>query len=162
MGWNDLVDWFASDDGWRILSGAIIPFVAIVVAGLIGAGIARDASRRVIAQHDRDARTTAVAALVAAGTNASRWRQQGPAAREHGELLAAQADIATRLLPASGASLAADWAERQLAAMRAAPEGTPVDDVLDAYRERLTRWLHRPQKARKLFATDLDIGSPLI
>ena len=29
--WNDLVEWITSEDGWRLLSGAVIPFVAIVL-----------------------------------------------------------------------------------------------------------------------------------
>ena len=45
--WNDIVEWIASDDGWRIVSGAIIPFVAIVLAGIIGAGIGRSGNRKV-------------------------------------------------------------------------------------------------------------------
>ena len=37
--WNDIVDWFRSETGQLIVFGAIIPFVAIVVAGIVAAAI---------------------------------------------------------------------------------------------------------------------------
>ena len=45
--WNDLIDWTSSDTGWRVLSGVVIPFVAIIVAGIIAALIGRCAALRV-------------------------------------------------------------------------------------------------------------------
>ena len=65
--WNDIVDWLSSDDGWRIVSGAIIPFVAIVLAGVIGAGIGRSGVKRLVEQREFETRVAAVAALVSAG-----------------------------------------------------------------------------------------------
>jgi hypothetical protein len=62
--WNNFVDWFNSTEGWRLISGAIIPFLAIVVAGIIAAGIGRASTRRVIALSDRDARIASVSALL--------------------------------------------------------------------------------------------------
>jgi hypothetical protein len=125
-----------------------------VIAALIGRG----ATRRLVLQRDREARANAVAALVTAGQNAARWQSQSPAAREHAEQLAAEADIAVRLLPLPGATLAADWAAHELAAMRtnSVSFSFSADQSLAEYRDRLVQWLHRPARARKLFAPDLE------
>lgn len=156
--WNDLVDWIASDDGWRILSGAVIPFVAIVLAGIIGAAIGRAGVKRLVEQRDRETRVAAVAALVTAGQNAARWHSQGADAREHAQQIAAEADIAVRLLPVTGADVAADWAKHQLEAMRvnSVNFSIPMEETLAEYQNRLVAWLRRPRRAGKLFATDLD------
>src|SRR6478735_3542552 len=113
--WNDFVDWFYSEDGQRLLVTAIIPFIAIVVAGLVAALIGRGATKRLVAQRDHETRAAAVSSLISAGQNAVRWHSQSPAAREHAEHLANDADVMVRLLPISGAAYAADWASHQLA-----------------------------------------------
>lgn len=156
--WNDLLDWVASDDGWRIISGAVIPFVAIVVAGILAALIGRSGMKRLVAQRDRETRVAAVAALVTAGQNAARWHSQGAEAREHAQRIAAEADIAVRLLPVTGADIAADWAKHQLEAMRvnSVNFSIPMEETLAEYQNRLVAWLRKPRRAAKLFATDLD------
>lgn len=156
--WNDFVDWFYSEDGQRILVSAVIPFLAIVVAGIVGALIGRGATKRIVAQRDHETRAAAVTALISAGQNAARWHSQSPAAREHAEHLANDADVMVRLLPIPGAALAADWASHQLADMRvnSVSFSYQADQTLAEYRERLVLWLHKPNKARKLFAADLE------
>lgn len=156
--WNDFVDWFYSDNGQRILVTAVIPFLAIVVAGIVAALIGRGATRRLVAQRDHETRAAAVTALISAGQNAVRWHSQSPAAREHAEHLANDADVMVRLLPISGANYAADWASHQLADMRvnSVSFSYQADQTLAEYRERLVLWLHKPTKGRKLFAADLE------
>jgi len=156
--WNSFVDWWYSEDGQRVLVTAVIPFVAIVVAGLVGALIGRGATRRLVAQRDHETRAAAVSALISAGQNATRWHSQSPAAREHAEHLANDADVMVRLLPIAGARYAADWASHQLADMRinSVSYSYQAEQTLDEYRERLVLWLHKPGKARKLFAADLE------
>jgi len=156
--WNDLLDWIRSDAGWKIISTAVIPFVAIVVAGIIGGAIGRSATRRLIAQRDHEARAAAVAALVAAGQGAATWHSQGPDAKQYAELLASQADVTVRLLPIAGADLAADWASHELREMRvnSVSYSYQAEQTLDEYRDRLVEWLHRPSRAKKLFAADLE------
>ena len=156
--WNDFVDWFYSDNGQRILVSAVIPFVAILVAGIVGALIGRGAVKRLVAQRDHETRAAAVAALISAGQNAARWHSQSPTAREHAEHLANDADVMVRLLPIAGANYAADWASHQLADMRvnSVSFSYQADQTLAEYRERLVLWLHRPNKGRKLFAADLE------
>lgn len=156
--WNDFVDWFYSEDGQRILVSAVIPFVAILVAGIIAALIGRGATKRLVAQRDHETRAAAVSALISAGQNATRWHSQSPAAREHAEHLANDADVMVRLLPISGANYAADWASHQLAEMRvnSVSFSYQAEQTLIEYRERLVLWLHKPKKGRKLFAADLE------
>jgi type II secretory pathway pseudopilin PulG len=156
--WNDLTDWLASDEGWRIMSGAIIPFVAIVLAGIIAAGVGRAAVRRLVDQRDFETRVAAVASLVTAGQNAVRWHSQGPDAREHAQQVATEAHVAVRLLPVAGADLAADWAAHQLEAMRvnSVNFSLAADDTLAEYQNRLVDWLRHPRKAKRLFSSDLD------
>jgi len=156
--WNSFVDWFYSEDGQRLLVTAVIPFVAIVLAGILGALIGRGAVKRLVAQRDHETRAAAVTALISAGQNAARWHSQSPAAREHAEHLANDADVMVRLLPIAGAHYAADWASHQLADMRtnSVSFSYQAEQTLAEYRERLVLWLHRPGKGRKLFAADLE------
>ncbi len=156
--WNDILNWVHSVTGHAILTNAIIPFVAIVVAGIIGAAIGRGATRRLVVQRDHETRAAAVAALVAAGQGAATWHGQVPASKEHAERLASQADVSVRLLPISGAALAADWASHQLREMRvnSVSYSYQAEQTLDEYRDRLVEWMHKPSRAKKLFAADLD------
>ena len=156
--WNDFLDWLGTDDGRAVAFGAILTFVAIVVAGAIAALVGRGSTRRLVNQRDRETRANAVAALVTAGKSASVWHSLTPAAKEHSEALSAAADIQVRLLPIANASLAADWAEHQLDDMRtnSVNYSFQADQTLYEYRDRLVRWLHKPGKAKKLFWDDLD------
>ena len=137
--WNDFVDWLQSDAGWAVLTGAVFPFLAIIVAGVIGALVGRGATRRLVQQRDHETRASAVAALVTAGRAAATWHSLSPQAKEHSETLAAAADIQVRLLPISGSGLAADWAGHQLDDMRTNSVNYTfqADQTLDEYRDRL-------------------------
>lgn len=156
--WTNFLTWLRSEDGQSAIFSAVVLFVAILVAGVIAALIGRGGTRRLVRQRDQETRASAVAALVTAGKSAATWHSLSPAAKEHSETLAAAADIQVRLLPISGASLAADWAEYQLDDMRAnsVNYSFQADQTLDEYRDRLVRWLHKPSKAKKLFSEDLD------
>ncbi|MGN6324728.1 hypothetical protein [Pseudolysinimonas sp.] len=156
--WNDLIDWARSEGGRTLILGAIIPFVAIIVGAIIGAVIGRSAVRRLVGQRDHETRASAVTALIQAGQDAAKWHSQSAAAKEHAAHLASEADVMVRLLPISGAGLAADWATHQLAEMRtnSVSYSYAADQTFAEYRDRLVLWLHKPGKAKKLFATDLQ------
>jgi len=159
MEWlNGILDWFTSFTGWRITSGAIIPFVAIVLAGLLGAASARGAIRKLVAQRDREQRVAAVTALVTSGQQAAKWASLTPAAKDHAEDLASRADIEVRLLPAPGSELAADWAAHQISAMRtnSVSYSFQAEETVGEFVDRLAEWLHHPRRAKKLFAADLE------
>jgi len=156
--WNDLTDWTSSDDGWRVISGALIPFVAIVVAGVIAALIGRGATKRVVAMQEREARNAAVAGIVSAARKAAAWGSLGHDERAYADHLAEDADIRLRLLPVAGAPLAANWTQHEIADIKknSSTFSFQADQSLAEFRDRLLEWQARPGRARKLFKSDLE------
>ncbi|PZE25121.1 hypothetical protein [Curtobacterium sp. MCLR17_042] len=156
--WNDLTDWTSSDTGWRVLSGAVIPFVAIVVAGVIAALIGRSATKRVMALQERESKNAAVAAILTAARKAAAWGSLGHDERAYADHLAEDADIRLRLLPVQGAPLAANWAQHEIADIKknSSTFSFQADQSLAEFRDRLLDWQARPSRARKLFKADLE------
>ncbi|PYY65004.1 hypothetical protein DEJ30_04055 [Curtobacterium sp. MCPF17_003] len=156
--WNDLTDWTSSDTGWRVLSGAVIPFVAIVVAGVIAALIGRSATKRVVALQERESKNAAVAAILTAARKAAAWGSLGHDERAYADHLAEDADIRLRLLPVQGAPLAANWAQHEIADIKknSSTFSFQADQSLAEFRDRLLDWQSRPNRARKLFKADLE------
>lgn len=155
--WNDFVSWLNSPDGSRVVLDTILPFVAIVVAGIIAAVIGSSASRRVIERADRELKGAAVAALISVGRRAALWSSLGGDEKQHVDAVQSDADIRIRLLPVAGASLAADWAAHQLGDMKknSASFSFQTDQTFLEYRDRLLEWQLKPGRAKKLFAFDL-------
>lgn len=159
MTWgNDVVQWWTSDEGWRVLTGAVIPALAILVAGVIAALIARGSTKRLLKHHDRDALTSAVGAFVLAGRTAAEWQDHDDAARRHVDQLISEAETRLRLLPIPGAALAANWASHQLQSMKGHSSGFrfQAQQTLGDYRDALIAWSQKPRTAKKLFGADLE------
>jgi hypothetical protein len=159
MQWlTDLMTWLSSDAGWRILSTAVIPFVAIVVAGMIAAVIGRGSVRRVLGYQDRELKAAAVLALITVGRRAAVWSDLGGDEKQRVDNQISEADIRIRLLPVAGAAAAADWAVHQLTSMKrsSASFTAQSEQTYLEYRDRLLEWQLRPSRARKLFAFDLE------
>jgi hypothetical protein len=156
--WNSFVEWASSDAGWRIVSGAVVPFVAIVLAGVIAALIGRAAMRRVVAMHDDEAKATAVAGIVSAARKAAIWSSLGPEERAYADHLAQESEVRLRLLPVSGAGTAASWAEHEIAELKRNSASFSYDSAhaLDELRDRLIEWQAKPGRAKKLFKADLE------
>jgi hypothetical protein len=156
--WNDFTNWLGSDDGWRVLTAAVFPFLAILVAGILGALIGRGATRRLISHQDRELQSAAIAAMIESGRSATMWSSLASGAQAHSDSQFNAADIRIRLLPLSGASAAADWATHEIRAMRRDSAGFSfqADQTFADYRDRLLEWQRRPGRARKLFALDLE------
>jgi hypothetical protein len=156
--WNDFVAWLGSAAGSRVLTSAIIPFVAIIVAAFIAAWIGRGFARRVIEQQDGELKAAAIMALIGAGRKAAVWNTLGIDEKQHIDSLISEADIRVRLLPVNGASAAADWAGHELASMKknSATFSFQAEQTFFDYRDRLLEWQNKPKRARKLFAYDLD------
>jgi hypothetical protein len=155
--WNDLVRWFNSDGGQTVVTSAIIPFVAIVVAGVVAGLIARSAIKRLIAQQDREHKAAAVATLIAAGRRAATWSALSAPEKDHVEHQSTEAEVRVRLLPVLGASLAADWAAHQLATMKknSVSYSFQAEQDLADFQDGLLTWQSKPARAKKLFALDL-------
>ena len=155
--WNDFLDWFNSDDGWQIIATVVFPFLAILIAGIVGALIGRGSTKRLIALYDRQQKAAAVSALIGAGRRASVWSTLSAPEKEHVDSLLSEAETRVRLLPVAGAAIAADWAAHQLADMKrnSSNYSFQAEQTLVEYRDGLVNWQDRPSRARKLFAQDL-------
>jgi hypothetical protein len=156
--WNEIQEWFISATGSKIFLDAILPFVAIVLAGIIAASIGRGSARRVIEHQDREHTAAAVIALIVVGRKAAIWSSLGGDEKQHVDSLMSEADIRVRLLPVNGSSSAADWAAHELATMKknSASFSFQAEQSFVDYRDRLLSWQTRPRRARKLFSSDLD------
>jgi hypothetical protein len=142
--WSDLAQWFASPAGQRALTDAVVPVVAILVAALIAALIARAAIGRLERRIARESLAAAVAGFVeAARRTATGDPDPGSAAR-----LATESDVRLRLSGRAGADVAAEWA--LLVALAARGDDPAV------VRDRLLEWTRKPNRAKRLFGTDLE------
>lgn len=156
--WNDLVNWLNSDNGWRVISTAVIPFVAIVVAGIVASLIGRGSSRRVIAMTERERRTATVAALISGARRAAKWNALSHPEQQHAEHLLHDADTRIRLLPLNGSGMVADWAAHEVNEMKrnSVSFSFQAEQSLMEFRNRLVEWQAKPGRAKKLFKSDLD------
>lgn len=156
--WNDFVDWLSSDDGWRVVATVIVPFVAIMVAGLVAAAIGRGSTKRVLALNERQHRAAAVTAMIGAARRAAVWNTLSDAEQRHANHSALESDVRLRLLAVTGASLASDWCAHEIAMMKknAVSFSFQAEQSLLEFRNRLIEWHERPSRAKKLFKNDLD------
>jgi hypothetical protein len=156
--WNSIVSWITSEEGFRILSATVLPFLAILIAGILAALIARSAVKRMLRQHDRELQSSAVSALIGAGRKAAVWSSLPANEKEHVDTQASEAEVRVRLLPLSGATLAADWAVHQLREMKvnSASFSFQAEQTLEEYRDRLIEWQQQPKRAKRLFKEDLE------
>ncbi|GAB3035465.1 hypothetical protein GCM10027052_11700 [Parafrigoribacterium mesophilum] len=156
--WNDFVDWLFSDDGWRFLSTVILPFVAILVAGLIAAAIGRGSTKRVLSLNERQQRAAAVTAMIGSARRAAVWNTLSDSEQRHADYSALEADVRLRLLSVTGANLATDWCAHEITMMKknAVSFSFQAEQSLLEFRNRLIEWHERPSRAKKLFKNDLD------
>ncbi len=156
--WDNMVAWFGSDEGWLVISTAILPFIAILAAGILAGLIARASIRRLLNHQLTESKSAAIAALVAAGRRAAAWNTLGENEQQHVDSLIAEADVRMRLLPTPGAAAAADWSAHQLASMKSdsASFTFQAEQTFVEFRDRLLEWKAKPKRARKLFAFDLE------
>jgi hypothetical protein len=156
--WTNFVDWLSSDDGGRIVSTIIVPFVAIIIAGVIAAAVGRGSTKRMIALSDRETKASAVTALISAARKAAVWNTISAPEQAHVEHLIGEADIRLRLLPMQGTALAADWARHEIVDMQknAVSFSFQAEQSLLTFRDRLIEWQSHPSRAKRLFKNDLD------
>ncbi|MFP7759995.1 hypothetical protein [Marisediminicola sp. LYQ85] len=157
--WNDFLEWFGSNDGQTVVVSAIIPFVAIVVAGLVAALIGRGSTKRLITLNDRENRIAAVATMIGAARKASVWNTLSVPEQQHADHVASEADVRVRLLAVPGSGLAADWAAHQIASMKndSISFSFQAEQSLLEFRDRMVTWQAKPSRAKKLFKNDLEL-----
>jgi hypothetical protein len=159
MNWgNEFLAWLSSDDGWRVMSGAVIPAAAILTAGIIAAIIGRSSTKRLVDHFRRDALASVLSGFLVAGRKAARWSTLNDVERAQVEHLAAECETRIRLLPVAGSALAASWASHQLESMKRDSSGFTfhAQQTLSEYRDTLIAWSEKPRSAKKLFAADLE------
>jgi hypothetical protein len=156
--WNDFVAWFNSSSGSRLFQDAIVPFVAIIVAGIVAAAIGRGSASRVLSHQTRELQGAAIMALIVVGRKAAIWSSLGSDEKQHVDSLISESDIRVRLLPVNNSGQAADWAAHQLSDMKknSASFSFQAEQTFLDYRDRLLDWQNKPGRARKLFASDLE------
>ncbi len=160
--WNDLLDALASERGTQLLSGVVVPFVAIVVAGVLAAVIARGATQRILTRHDREVKAAAIGVLVDAARQASVWDGLTAQERVLADRAAGEADIRIRLLPVKGAATAATWAAHEITEFKrgSGSFGFQFDGQLAEFRDRMVEWQHHPGRARKIFQVRRTTSPP--
>ena len=157
--WNDFLGWFESADGERMMGNVIIPFVAILVAGVVAALIGRGSTKRLITLNDRENRVSAVATMIGAARRASVWNTLSVPEQQHADHVASEADVRVRLLAVPGSSLAADWAAHEIASMKrdSVSFSFQAEQSLIEFRDRMVSWQGKPGRAKRLFKNDLDL-----
>ncbi|MDH6181289.1 hypothetical protein M2152_001471 [Microbacteriaceae bacterium SG_E_30_P1] len=155
--WNDIVRWFASDAGQTIMVTVVLPFVAILAAGLIAGLIMRGAMKRFVVLQDRQAKVAAIAGLAASARKAAVWSSLTAQEKLYVEQQTSEAEVRVRLLPVAGASEAADWASYLISSMKknSANYGFQAEQDLKNLQDGLVAWHHKPARTRKMFTQDL-------
>ncbi|MEO7350175.1 MAG: hypothetical protein ABIW32_10045 [Terrimesophilobacter sp.] len=156
--WDNFVYWFYSDAGSHVFTTAIVPGVAIIVAGVIGALIGRGSTKRIVNLHDRTERAAAVTAMISAARRAANWNSLSAPEQQQSDHIALECDVRLRLLPLAGAGMAAEWASHELAELKkqAISFSFQASQSLKEFKDRLLEWQAHPARAKKLFKTDLD------
>ena len=157
--WNDFLDWFYSEDGQSVLVNAVLPFLAILVAGSVAALIGRGSTKRLLTLNDRENRVAAVATMIGAARRASVWNTLSAPEQQHADHVASEADVRVRLLAVPGSGLAADWAAHEIASMKtnSVSFSFQAEQSLIEFRDRMVTWQAKPHRAKKLFKNDLDL-----
>ncbi|MBX0298602.1 hypothetical protein K2F54_01285 [Cryobacterium sp. 1639] len=141
-----------------MIFSTVVLIVAVIVASVLAAWIARSAIKRLLAQHDRELKSAAIGTIVDAATEASVWNSLTPQEQVMNDRAVGMADIQVRLLPVKGSALAADWAAHQLAELKrtSATFGYQLEPALIEFRDRLLEWQKKPHRARKIFQDDIE------
>lgn len=157
--WTEFTNWLGSNDARDVLLNVVLPFVAILIAGIVAAAIGRGSTKRLITLNDRENRVSAVATMIGAARRASVWNTLSAPEQQHADHVASEADVRVRLLAVQGSSLAADWAAHELLSMKknSVSFSFQAEQSLMEFRDRMVTWQAKPNRARKLFKNDLDL-----
>ncbi|GMA28587.1 hypothetical protein [Arenivirga flava] len=156
--WSDFLDWASTGEGLRTLAQTALPFLAIVLAGIIAAVIGRAAIRHSLGLAEQELTRGVLAAVIGAGRQYAVWDTLTTAEQQYAAIAAAEAEVRLRMLPRVGAEAAADWALHELEELKrnSIDFGRSSEAGFAEFRDRLVEWHFRPRKARKLFLQDLE------
>lgn len=155
--WNDLVSWVRSDAGWTIITGAILPFIAILAGGIIAALIAKSGIKRFVKRQSDDSKAAAIAGLLAVARRATVWTSLSAAEKDHVDYQITESVVRLRLQPVTGADLAAEWSQLRIAAIKrqSATLIAQAESELRDLENGLIEWHRKPSRAKKLFGSEL-------
>ena len=156
--WNAYLDWAMSADGEAILTTAVIPFVAVLIAGLIAALAARSGISRLVTRQDRDQRAAVIASALSAFRRTGSWAQLSLTEQDHLDYRVSEALAHIRMIPMEGSELAGEWATLKARIVKQkslAGIGASESDIRDL-EDWLILWHRHPRKATKHFAQDLE------
>ena len=116
--WNDLIRWIRSDEGFAIITGVVLPFVAILAAGIIAGLIARAANKSLLRHQTDEAKAASIAGLLAMARRATVWTSLSAGEKDHVDYQLTEAIVRLRLQPLAGSDMAAEWSQLRIASSK--------------------------------------------
>jgi len=156
--WQSYLDWATSPAGLQILTTAVLPFVAILVAGLIAAILARDGMIRLARREDREQQSAIIAGCLATSRRALGWPTLAMREQDQLDEQLAESTSRLRMLPAKGANAAAEWVQLKTALVKTGSltGSSSAEAELRDLEDWLIHWHRRPRKALRHFNADLE------
>jgi len=156
--WNAYLAWAATDDGHAILLTAVVPFVAILIAGLIGALAAKAGISRLVSRQDREQKAAVIASALASTRRAGSWAQLSLSEQDHLDYTIAEAFAHLRMIPAKGSDLAAEWGslKARVVKQKSMMGPTAAEPEVRDLEDWLILWHRHPGKAAQHFRDDLE------
>lgn len=155
--WNDLIRWIRSDEGFAIITGVVLPFVAILAAGIIAGLIARAANKRLLRHQTDEAKAASIAGLLAMARRATVWTSLSAGEKDHVDYQLTEAIVRLRLQPIAGSDMAAEWSQLRIASIKrqSATMIAQAESELRDLENGLIEWHRKPARAKKLFGAEL-------
>lgn len=155
--WNDLIRWVRSDDGFAVITGVILPFVAILAAGIIAGLVARAANKRLLRHQTDESKAAAIAGLLAVARRATVWTSLSASEKDHVDYEVTEAVVRLRLQPIAGSDMAAEWTQLRIASIKrqSATMIAQAEGELRDLENGLIEWHRKPSRAKKLFGAEL-------
>jgi len=155
--WQAFVRWLNTAGAQELLTTVVLPFVAILTAGLLAVLIARASSTRLMHHRDKSEKAAAIAGLLAVCRRVTIWTSLSSAERDHLDYQITESTVRLRLLPIAGADLAAEWSQSMISTIKR-NSAALIDEAergLTDLENGLILWYRRPALAKKQFKNEL-------
>ncbi len=156
--WNAWTDWATSVDGRDILTTAVLPFIAILAAGIFAAILARGGMARLVQRQDAEAKAAVIASALADARSAGAWASLSLAEQEQLDFRVAEAFAHLRMTASTGSDLAAEWGTLKVRVIKQkamAGAGAAESEIRDL-EDSLILWHRHPARAGRFFREDLE------
>lgn len=155
--WQAFVRWLGTAGAQELLTTVVLPFVAILTAGLLAVLIARASSTRLMHHRDKSEKAAAIAGLLAVCRRVTVWTSLSSVERDHLDYQITESTVRLRLLPIGGADLAAEWSQAMIVQIKR-NSAALIDEAergLTELENGLILWYRKPRLAKKQFTTEL-------